>query len=94
MQIPSSPCHLCPTTKAICFWGELRPYATWRRIIVGVGGFVIAAFCSWFIWQFHARESGLFVWALGLPLGAVGLLGVAASVVGCDRCVVRLYGSA
>jgi hypothetical protein len=94
MHSTSTPCRLCSVTKIVCFWGELRPYANWRRIFVGVAGAAMATFFTWFIWEFNNGGNGLLAWAIGLPMSALGIVGVMAAISGCNRCVVRLYGSA
>lgn len=46
------------------------------------------------LWPLHSQQNGLLVWAVSLPLFLFGVLGILACAFGCNRCVVRLYGSA
>jgi hypothetical protein len=67
MRYDTGPCALCPITRFICFWGELHPYATWRRVVVllcsllGVGGI------GTLFWYFATREDAWSVWVFGAP---------------------------
>ena len=87
----ASPCRFCPVTRFICFWGEINPYAPWRRSVLLVCSLLLTALYAGVMW-FYGGEMNLFLWLISVPMLLVSLLGIAASLAACERCVVRLYG--
>lgn len=87
----TSPCPFCPATKAICFWGELRPYAPWRRWVLLACSVLLAVLFGGIMWYFTTKLNWL-LWLISVPMFPVSLLGIAVSISGCERCVVRLFG--
>ena len=84
-------CPLCPATGFICFWGELKPYAPWRRWVLLACSVLLAALFGGILW-FSSPELHWVLWVISVSMVLISGLGVATSVVGCERCVVRLYG--
>jgi hypothetical protein len=78
-------------TRVVCFWGELTPYATWKRRLLPVFS-LVPILLGAATWYFGGGWGG---WLLEVLAGVVlllGLLGIAAAIFGCNRCVVRLWG--
>ena len=91
MPAATPPCPFCPATRFICFWGEINVYAPWRRLVLLVSSVLLAALFGGIMW-FLTSEPNLFLWLVSVPMFLVSLLGIAASLAGCQKCVVRLYG--
>ena len=89
----ATPCPFCPATRFICFWGEINVYAPWRRLVLLGASILMAALFGGIMW-FFASELNWLWWFLCIPMFLVSLLSIGASLVGCERCVVRLYGDA
>jgi hypothetical protein len=92
MRYDTGPCALCPITRFICFWGELRPYATWRRVVVLLCGLLGVVGIGTLFWYFATREDAWSLWVFGAPFFLFFALGVVGAAWGCNSCVVRLYG--
>jgi hypothetical protein len=88
----TDPCHLCPTTRILCFWGELRPYAPWRRFAVIVLSTLFLIGIGVLAWQFAGHANQWVLWIVGIPVLLFSILGVLVAFWGCNACVMRLYG--
>ena len=82
------PCRFCGVVNTLCYWGP-RPIKSWKRplllvasVILTVGGLAGA----WIVF-----EQGLVVAFLSSILAALGALGIAVSLFGCNKCVARLF---
>lgn len=88
-------CPLCAINGFVCFWGDM-PQRKWKRPVLGVlssvmlfgGGYVIYR-----VFQNEGPQNILFI-ILVVFLGLLALLGLASSLIGCDRCVAKIFGSA
>ena len=84
-------CRLCRTTKAVCFWPPGTPYTRRKRTLLPL---VSAALLFLVALPWYVADGGP-AWLLvtvSTMVGPLSLLGLAASYVGCDRCVIRLLG--
>jgi hypothetical protein len=88
----SAACHLCSTTRFICFWGELRPYRPWRRVSLLICSLAIACGIAALFHFFFGRPGNWFVWAIAAVMFPISILGMLAAIWGCNSCVVRLHG--
>ncbi len=90
----------CPTCKLIdkiCYWGDM-PIKKWKRPILYIISLVF--FLGWgllfvlLMISFDFSDIDLIVTALlSFFLMLLGLLGLKVSIIGCDRCVARIFGS-
>jgi hypothetical protein len=78
----------------VCFWGELAPYAPWKRKLLpwlALSLLVGIAACFYVV----RREPNSWVILLvAAPVLLGAPLGIASAIWGCDSCVVRLWGKA
>lgn len=92
MNNQPSPCRLCPTVRFVCFWGELRPYAGWRRLAVLIAASIFAIGIPTVLWLTANHPNAWELWLIAVPLFLFSVLGLLGAIWGCNSCVVRLYG--
>ena len=85
-------CRCCGIVKTVCFWGELTKYKSWKRTFLFVASLPLAVgMCVLLIISFgNSKAWGL--WLFGVPLLIFFSLGFLVSVIGCNKCVVRIFG--
>ena len=81
---------MCAVTRVICFWGELTPYKRWKRVFAFFGSLALVAL-SIAVVLFEQPVTWFHI-VLALGLGSFSSLGLIASIWGCNRCVVRMFG--
>ncbi len=69
----TSPCTFCPATKFICFWGELRPYAPWRRWVLLACSVLLTILFGGIIWFFTEKLNWI-LWLISVPMFLISLL--------------------
>jgi len=87
-----SPCRLCPAVQFVCFWGELRPHAKWRRWVVLISASIFAIGIPPLLWFSASNPNAWGLWLFAVPLFLFSILGLLGAIWGCDSCVIRLYG--
>lgn len=91
MNEPHTPCPTCRIVDTLCFWGDM-PQKRWKRpvmlaiSIASLGGL-------WFLQNKHLLDR-VFAQIVAVLVALVLLLGIVVSLIGCDRCVAKLFGKA
>ena len=93
-------CFLCRTSKAVCYWPVRRAYSPRRRIALFFASLLILLLPGGFFYLLATQPVLLLAqtgWWLLLGLSIIGtamsLMGIAASLWGCNGCVVRMFGT-
>jgi hypothetical protein len=87
----TSACPLCPITEGLCFWGEQAPHDPWKRKILP--WLSMAALALLLVaWVPQDRPPHWLAFVLSAVLLVFAAVGLASSLWGCNRCVVRVWG--
>lgn len=93
-------CFLCRTSEAVCYWPVRASYTPRRRVLLLLSSLLVLMLPAGFFYFFFTERNVLVEqtgWWLLLALSVIGtaycLMGIAVSIRGCKRCVVRLFGS-
>jgi hypothetical protein len=83
---------LCPVTEGLCFWGEAAPYNPWKRTLLPCLSLVALALVMT-VWAQREGPTPWLVYVISTILVAFAAVGFASSLWGCNRCVVRVWGT-
>ena len=78
-------------TEGLCFWGELTTYSPWKRWFLPWFSLVALALVA-VVWLEQRQPANWLVFVLSTILLAFAATGIASSIWGCNRCVVRVWG--
>lgn len=92
MESPKKSCVTCKTVDFICFWGDM-PEKKWKRpLLFLLSLFGLAGGGYLFRVSEHPSSQDPFTMVLASVLAILLIFGLIVSLVGCDRCVARLFG--
>lgn len=85
-------CPTCKVVNFVCFWGD-KPQKEWKRPILFVLSLLVLIGGSYLFYiSEHPSSKDPFTIILAIIIATLFMFCIAVSVLGCNRCVARLFG--
>jgi len=93
-------CRCCSLVGKVTSRPELKDlsikdlqHIEWKRLFLFVVPLILILFSLFILIGSIGQEQGWVVWVFAVPLLLVCVLMFIVSIIGCDKCIIRLYGN-